>query len=102
VTWRAWHFGVPWTMTSRIVQLERPTSFTDEQVRGPFARFRHEHVFTETDGGTEMLDRVSFDAPFGSVGRVVEVGLGPYVRRLIERRDTYLKDVAEGSAGVLP
>ena len=86
-------------MTSRIVQLERPTSFTDEQVRGPFARFHHEHVFTETDGGTEMLDRVSFDAPLGVFGRVVEIGLGPYVRRLIERRDSYLKDIAEGSAG---
>ncbi|MET1052139.1 MAG: SRPBCC family protein, partial [Mycetocola sp.] len=43
VTWRAWHFGVPLRMTSRITALNPPHSFTDEQVRGPFRSFRHEH-----------------------------------------------------------
>lgn len=42
VTWRAWHFGVPWRMTSRISALQRPSRFVDEQVEGPFARFRRE------------------------------------------------------------
>ena len=43
VTWRATHFHVPFTMTSRITELERPHRFVDEQTRGPFRRFHHEH-----------------------------------------------------------
>ena len=45
VTWRAVHFGVPFRMTSRVTELERPRRFVDEQVRGPFHWFRHEHLF---------------------------------------------------------
>jgi ligand-binding SRPBCC domain-containing protein len=32
-------------MTSRITEWSRPERFVDEQVRGPFAAFRHEHLF---------------------------------------------------------
>src|SRR5690349_17359336 len=45
VTWRARHFGVSWTMTSRITAFEEPHRFTDEQVSGPFRTFRHVHLF---------------------------------------------------------
>lgn len=34
VTWRAWHFGVPLRMTSRITEMEAPDYFVDEQARG--------------------------------------------------------------------
>jgi putative xylitol transport system substrate-binding protein len=36
VTWRARHFGIWFTMTSKITELEKPTRFVDQQVRGPF------------------------------------------------------------------
>lgn len=94
VTWRAWHFGVPFRLTSRITEFEAPHRFVDEQVRGPFASFRHEHRFTATtDGGTVMVDRVRFAAPLGVLGRVAEVVLGPYLRRLIADRNAHLARV---------
>ena len=94
VTWRAWHFGVPFTMTSRITELEAPHWFVDEQVRGPFRSFRHEHAFIPgADGdGTIMIDHVVFDAPLGGLGRLSEGVLGPYLLRLIQRRNAYLQD----------
>lgn len=36
VTFRARHFGLWWSMTSRITYYERPYRFVDEQIRGPF------------------------------------------------------------------
>ena len=91
VTWRARHFGVPWTMTSRITALEFPTTFTDEQVRGPFASFRHVHYFQSTGTGSIMTDSVEFTAPFGVPGRVVaHLLLRPYLRRLIRNRGRFL------------
>jgi hypothetical protein len=46
VTWRARHYGIPFTMTSKIIELERPLRFVDEQVRGPIQpdRARDSHA----------------------------------------------------------
>src|SRR5215471_233389 len=45
VTWRAIRFGISFTMTRRVTDLDRSSRFVDRQVRGPFRRFDHEHVF---------------------------------------------------------
>ncbi|MGO4191147.1 cyclase [Arthrobacter sp. YAF17] len=91
VTWRAWHFGVPIRMTNRITQMEAPDFFVDEQVRGPFRRFRHVHEFGEDADGTTMVDRIEFAAPLGLLGRVAEkLVLARYLRTLIEARNRHL------------
>jgi ligand-binding SRPBCC domain-containing protein len=97
VTFVARHFGLRFTMTSRITAYERPYSFTDEQVRGPFKRMRHEHVFSErSDGGTRMEDRMTAEAPFGAIGRfVMRFAVAPYMRRLLKRRAVHIKRQAE-------
>ena len=95
VTWRARHLGLRWTMTSRIVELDRPTFLADEQVRGPFARYRHEHSFTAVEDGSAVVDRVSFAAPFGPLGTLAEPILRWYVRVLIDQRNVFLATEAE-------
>jgi ligand-binding SRPBCC domain-containing protein len=91
VTWRAWHFGVPLTMTSRVTSLDYPSSFVDEQVKGPFKAFRHVHEFVEHGAGTVMMDRIEFTAPFGPVGWLVErLILRRYLERLIAGRGALL------------
>ena len=101
VTWRARHFGIPLTMTSRVTQFDFPRSFTDEQVKGPFRSFRHVHEFAATPGGCLMTDRVEFAAPFGPLGRVVErLLLRPYLQRLITDRGRFLGSIS-GQPGAL-
>ncbi|HEY3633282.1 MAG TPA: SRPBCC family protein [Jatrophihabitantaceae bacterium] len=91
ITWRAWHFGVPWTMTSRVTEYDPPHRFVDEQVRGPFHAFRHEHLFEASADGCLMTDRVAFQAPFGIIGRLTErVVLRRYLAHLIAERNRYL------------
>lgn len=96
VTWRARHFGVVWTMTSRVTALDEPRTFTDEQVWGPFAEFRHVHVFEPLErpggrDGTLMIDHVEFAAPLGPLGLIAErVALTRHLRRLIESRNAWL------------
>jgi len=93
VTWRARHFGVTWTMTSQITEWDRPGWFADEQVRGPFKSFRHEHEFRPVGDQTEMRDRVVFTAPAGVIGRLVErLVLRRYLARLIDVRNAYLTE----------
>lgn len=94
VTWRARHFGIPLTMTSRVTQVDFPRSFTDEQVRGPFRSFRHVHEFEATPGGCIMTDRVEFAAPFGLLGRAAgKLVLRPYLQRLIRDRGRFLAGI---------
>ncbi|WP_395403869.1 cyclase [Arthrobacter sp. UC242_113] len=91
VTWRAWHFGLPIRMTSRITEMRAPHYFVDEQVRGPFLRFRHVHEFSAAPAGTVMVDRIDFAAPFGLLGRAAEkLVLARYLRKLIETRNLHL------------
>lgn len=99
VTWQARHFGVPWRMTSRISEFDAPGYFVDEQVRGPFRRWRHEHHFDpDGAGGTVMRDVVDFAAPFGPLGRLAEwVMLDRYMPKLIRLRNEHLRRAAEES-----
>jgi ligand-binding SRPBCC domain-containing protein len=74
-----------------VTEFDAPRSFVDEQIRGPFASFRHEHRFEPSAGGSVMIDRLEFAAPFGPIGRVVEkLVLAPYLSRLIEERGRFL------------
>ncbi len=98
VTWRAKHFGLTWTMTSRITQLDRPRCFVDEQLRGPFKRFRHVHRFESVASGTRMIDEVEFAAPLGVLGTLAEKAvLHRYLPKLIAERNDYLRQRLEGS-----
>jgi len=99
VTWRARHFGIVWRMTSVISAHQRPHRLVDEMVRGPFARWRHEHRFEpDGTGGTRMLDLVDYAAPAGPIGRLVDgLVLRRHLRRLLERRNGHIKELAEGS-----
>jgi len=63
-------FRVRWT--ARIAEFEWNSHFCDEQVRGPFAKFRHCHrICAENrDGvdGSMVADAIEFEMPFGFLG----------------------------------
>lgn len=93
VTWRARHFGLPFTMTSVISQYDAPYRFVDEQESGPFRRWWHEHRFEPVSGGTLMTDVVEFESPAGPVGRIVNaLVLTRYMTKLLEQRNAWLVD----------
>lgn len=89
VTWRARHFGVRLTMTTRITELERPHRFVDEQIAGPFRSFHHIHEFERRGGVTIMTDTLTLASPvFGALAE--RLVLAPYLRRLLRRRNAFL------------
>lgn len=68
-------FGVPVTWVSKITEYEPGTRFVDDQVRGPYSFWRHEHTFEDHPEGTLMRDRVQYRLPFGILGASVMGGL---------------------------
>ncbi len=68
--------GFPLRWQSEITAWEPPHRFVDEQRRGPYRAWIHEHTFEEHDGGTLARDVVRY-AVFG----------GMLVNTLFVRRD---------------
>jgi len=98
VTWKAWHFGIPFRMTSKITEYEQPARFVDEQTRGPFAMWRHEHRFEAHADGTEMVDVVDYRSPLGPLGSLVDrIRLERYMVELLQRRNEFLRLQAPAS-----
>lgn len=57
--------------------------FVDEQVAGPFARWKHTHTFAPAEAQQSLLvDEVEYALPFGLAGRLAGAALA---RRQIER-----------------
>jgi ligand-binding SRPBCC domain-containing protein len=57
-------FGLWLTWVSLIETWEPETRFVDVQESGPFASWRHEHLFDEG----RLLDRVTYEVPLSALG----------------------------------
>ncbi len=62
--------GVPLKWLSQISSVNAPHSFVDEQLKGPYAYWHHEHTFEEKDGKVLMKDHVTYAISFGWLGRL--------------------------------
>ncbi|MEL4309106.1 SRPBCC family protein [Joostella sp. CR20] len=96
VTWRAKHFGIYQKLTSIITEFDRPNYFVDEMVSGAFSEFKHEHHFTELNGGTLMTDYFDYKSPFGILGKLADsLFLKKYMIELLTERNRVVKEFAE-------
>lgn len=89
--------GIPLFWKTEISHVERNKLFVDEQRKGPYALWHHEHHFKPIDGGTEMTDIVQYKLPFGVFGLM---GL-PIVKRQLNSIFAYRKSRIEEKFGVL-
>ncbi len=65
--------GIWQTWVARIVEFEPPYTFVDIAERSPFKSWRHEHIFEDRGSGkSRLIDRVTYEPPFGFLGRLVD------------------------------
>ena len=83
--------GVPLRWRSEITVWEPPVRFVDEQRRGPYRLWIHEHRFEEADGRTLAHDHVRYAVPGGwFVDRLL---VRRDLQRVFEYRRTVLRDL---------
>lgn len=60
--------GIKMIWVTEITHIEEMRYFVDEQRRGPYSMWHHQHFIEPTDKGVLMTDIVSYSPPFGSLG----------------------------------
>jgi ligand-binding SRPBCC domain-containing protein len=75
--------GVPMRWQSEITAWQPQSYFVDEQRRGPYSFWRHEHRFEAVDGGTRVIDDVNYGVPGGQIIHAL------LVRRDVQKIFTY-------------
>lgn len=89
--------GIPMRWQSEITAWEPPHRFVDEQRRGPYRLWVHEHTFAAHDGGTVARDNVRYAAPGG--GLVQRLLVEPDLRRIFEYRSAALREIFSRQSG---
>ncbi|MEO6305671.1 MAG: SRPBCC family protein [Bacteroidia bacterium] len=96
VTWEATHFGVRQQLTSIIPVVNRPFHFRDEQKKGAFKYFKHDHYF-ETQGDLVLMkDRFEYESPYGIFGKLFNsLVLTKHLTEFLTKRNNVIKEYAE-------
>ena len=83
--------GVPTRWRTLISVWEPPFRFVDEQLRGPYRSWRHEHRFAAVEGGTLVSDTVDYRVPGGRL--VNRLFVQPDVARIFQYRREQLREI---------
>lgn len=62
--------GIKTTWVTEISQIKDKEYFVDEQRVGPYKLWHHQHIIIPIDGGVLMKDIVSYEPPFGFLGKI--------------------------------
>lgn len=62
--------GIPMSWITEIKTVKENEFFVDEQRKGPYTIWHHEHHFKQVEGGIEMTDIVSYVIPLGIFGKI--------------------------------
>ncbi len=73
--------GIPMTWVTEITHVEAPNFFVDEQRKGPYKVWHHEHRLEETENGVKMTDLITYEPPFGFLGAIAN---NLFIRKQLE------------------
>ncbi|HYO21154.1 MAG TPA: SRPBCC family protein [Flavisolibacter sp.] len=62
--------NIPLSWMTEITHVEPLKYFVDEQRKGPYKLWHHQHHFKAIEGGVEMIDIVHYRLPFGVIGSI--------------------------------
>ncbi len=82
---------VPVTWVSEIIQWDPPYGFVDEQRKGPYRFWRHEHSFREERDGTVCEDVVKYAVLGGEI--VNRLFIAPDLKKIFDYRQDKLKKI---------
>ncbi len=64
--------GIPLFWMTEITHMRDGKFFVDEQRKGPYKLWHHQHHFQETDDGVLMTDIVHYELPYFILGKIAQ------------------------------
>lgn len=96
VTWKGKHFGIYLKHQSIITEMDFPNYFVDEQLKGHFKSFKHQHFFIKKENLTIMTDILEYETPFGFFGKIFNrLLLKNHLTKFIQNRNKIIKQITE-------
>lgn len=81
--------AVPFKWQTKITLWEPPFRFQDVQLKGPYKKWKHTHLFEAVDGGTQMTDEVVYQIPFAPLSPILHT---MFIKGQIESIFAYRKE----------
>jgi len=86
------HISINWA--TEISQVKEYKYFIDNQIKGPYKIWHHEHHFKETEQGVEMRDILYYEIPYGFVGRLLhKLIIEKKVNEIFNYREQKIKEL---------
>lgn len=84
--------GIPFKWKTEISSFVENKTFTDIQLKGPYAKWVHQHDFIPCKQGTLIRDEVVYKVPMGMIGKLFA---GYFVKRDVQHIFKYRSKVLE-------
>ncbi|MBK6346394.1 MAG: SRPBCC family protein [Bacteroidales bacterium] len=88
--------NIPVNWITEITHVRKYDYFVDNQLKGPFRLWHHQHLFREVNQGIEIIDIVNYELPFGKLGELAALWM---VKRRILHIFNYRKTIIESRFG---
>ena len=83
-------FGIRIHWRTLITDYNPPNSFIDQQIKGPYLLWHHEHLFKEVENGVEIVDIIHYTIPLGIIGRFLHWA---WIKKDLENIFSYRKNI---------
>ncbi len=79
---------------TEITQIKEHSYFIDNQIKGPFKIWHHEHRFMEKGNSVEVNDILYYDIPYGFIGRFLnKFFISKRVNDIFDYREQKIKEL---------
>lgn len=85
--------SIPFRWETLISVWDPPHRFVDEQLKGPYKMWVHNHWFSEHGDGTQILDHVAYALPFGLLGESAYPLVHLQLRRIFRYRQETVRTI---------
>lgn len=88
-------FNIPLTWITKITEIKYQSYFIDEQIKGPYKIWHHEHHFKELgENKILMTDLLYYDVGYSFIGNMIEkLIVKKKVESIFEYREKKLKEI---------
>ncbi len=90
--------NIPFYWMTEITQVKEKEFFIDNQKKGPFKLWHHQHQFKQIEGGVEMTDLVHYQMPFWFLGKILHI---LFLQKKVADIFEYRKKVVEELFGTM-